>query len=196
MLSKLHPAYCPCRRCFARVLTSFIQRLGERTETGVWQCFATITYSRIEPEAHSSHPTYRARLSPTYAKRLVDNLVKHIGKSIGRRIDFFVADHFGSVNARFHQHLLLAALDLDRYPRQDLEAWLRPRAGWSRFLPYRPGAARYLANYIARHRESNWDFRVGGLAASLPSPKTGTEILRTVDLPRSVFHNTLPRRHR
>jgi hypothetical protein len=122
---------------------------------------------------------------------LFDRLVSHLESQLLSRVDYVVADQLGSINGRFHQHAILAALHLETYPRTRIWAWLRERAGWSRILPFEQGAAFYISRYIGRDaNRCDWDLHIANEQG--PTKMTavaggGVDVVRSADVPRDLF---------
>jgi len=134
-----------------------------------------------------------------FAHHLFDRLISHLEKQLGSRIDYVVADQFGSINGRFHQHAILSGVGLDSYPRKEIWKWLKERAGWSRVLPFLQGASYYISRYIGRDaNRCDWFPRVGEEPQTL---KTAANIGRTVvvqsaDVGRHIFKQGWKQRKR
>lgn len=194
-----HGLGCRCWQCLAQVLGIWLDELGQRTKAGAWQIFLTITYaSVVYPWARGFPGSGGGIPSSEFGHHCFDDLVSHLEAQLGARVDYIMADQYGSVNGRFHQHALLAAIGLDRYPRPELERCLRKRVGWSRALPFQHGAAYYLARYIGRNLESaEWTVRVGGATVNRDQRAIGREVVaKSADVPRALFHQTLKQRKR
>ena len=134
-----------------------------------------------------------------FAHHLFARLVVHLESELRARVDYVVADQLGSINGRFHQHAILAGHDLDKYPRTEIWRWLKERAGWSRILPFRQGAAFYISRYIGRDaNRCDWFPRIGeDQAAAQSSPEIGKVIIvMSADLPRVCFKQSYKERKR
>src|SRR5207253_10021205 len=113
------------------------------------------------------------------------------------RIDYVVADQLGSINGRFHQHAILAAMGLDRYPRKAIWAWLKERAGWSRVLSFEQGAAYYISRYIGRDaNRCDWFPSVGGECTKALQSVGKITLVKSADLPRHCFKQSCVNRKR
>jgi hypothetical protein len=132
-----------------------------------------------------------------FAHHLFDGLVRHLENELLSRLDYVVADQFGSINGRFHQHAILAAIALDRYPRKQIWQWLKERAGWSRILPFQQGAAYYISRYIGRDaNRCDWYPRVGLEPTQVPVQVGRTNIVNSADLPRHFYKQSYKERKR
>jgi hypothetical protein len=194
-----HDETCNCTRCFAHVLGAWFDESGRRTESGRWMKFATISYGTTSQPWRSGFSMSEAwRPSSEFGNRLFDRFVGQLEAWLGERVDYIVADQYGRMNGRFHQHALLSATGLDRYPRRDMESWLCRNAGYSRVLPYERGAAYYLARFGGRDLyRAEWRLRLGEEDARLDTrPKSGVIVARSAELPSDFFHQSLPGRHR
>jgi hypothetical protein len=201
MVPKNHELGCMCSRCTADVLGRWFDLLGTQTTVGRWQVFLTITFStksyawvRGFPSPGSTMP------SPGFGHRVFDDFVSQLATQLGSRVDYILCDQTGRRGRRFHQHALLAADGLGEYPRLDLEKWLRRRAGWTRALPFERGAAFYLGRYIGRNLDAaEWDIRVGNdkRVGNPGESAVGHSVIATsAELPKALFHQTMPGRRR
>jgi hypothetical protein len=191
-----HQPDCPCWRCYAATLGIWLDDLGTQTVRGRWDVFATISYRTDSyPWGRGFPLSGSGRPSPDFGYRLFDTFVRHLEEQLGSRVEFVVADHYGTEGGRFHQHALLAANGLAAYSMREMDTWLKAHAGWSRVLPFRQGAAHYIAKYIGRNPD-NADWRVGiGSARTRTSPAVGkTVIAQSASVPKAFFHQTLPHR--
>ena len=174
-----------------------MEKLGGETKVGAWQVFLTITYcSVVYPWARGFPGSGCGMPSAAFGRHCFQDFVLHLEARTGERLDYIVGDQFGQLHGRFHQHALLSAKGLDKYPRSELESWLRRRAGWSRALPFQHGAAHYLARYIGRHLESaDWAVRIGGEVVNRNQRAIGRDVIaKSADVPRSLFHQTFTQR--
>ena len=134
-----------------------------------------------------------------FAHHLFDRFISHLESELLSRVDYVVADQLGSINGRFHQHAILSAHGLDRYPRTEIWSWLKERAGWSRILPFEQGAAFYISRYIGRDaNRCDWYPRVGEEPSALQSSaEIGRfNIVHSADLPRNFFKQSYKERKR
>jgi hypothetical protein len=186
--ARKHSANCHCWRCYAMQLGKWLDALGAQTEAGRWSIFLTTTYRN---SASGANP------SAGFGHHCFESFVNHVWVEIGSRVEYVLSDQNGELHGRFHQHALLSASGLEEYPRGDLEAWLRERAGWSRALPFQEPAAYYLARYIGRNVETaDWRVEVGPeVKRSLP--QVGRLVtVKSADVPSALFHQGFPRRKR
>lgn len=169
----------------------WIDDLAKETSTGAWQIFGTATFrtpnypwqrgfpmgGSFKPSAHFAHGTF-------------DKTVMHLEKKLGAPVDYVVADQLGSANQRLHQHFILAAPGLDRYPRTAIWKYLFDKAGFNRILPFEQGAAYYIGRYIGRDvANCEWDLRLASHPPVPPMPVLigRTEIVRSVDMPKEEY---------
>jgi len=126
--------------------------------------------------------------------------VSHLERELGSTLDCVVADQYGALGGRFHQHWILAGNGLDAYPRREIWEWLKERAGWSRVVPFERGAAYYISRYIGRDAQRcDWKVRIGREPSiERPPPRAlgGLDVARSSYMRREFFHNTLTRWHR
>jgi hypothetical protein len=195
--SRDHSLGCRCWQCLAQVLGVWLDELGNRTKAGAWQIFLTITYSMIcYPWARGFPGSRSGRPGAGYGDYCFKLFVSDLSAQLGSQIEHVVTDQYGSLNGRFHQHALLSAIGLDRYPRCALENWLRKKAGWSRALPFEHGAAFYIAKYLGRNlQDANWQVQVGSEVITRKPDHAGRVVIaESADLPRALFHQNFPRR--
>jgi hypothetical protein len=190
VIEQIHAERCRCWKCHADELGRWIDTLGSKTAPGRWQVFLTITYATQSYPWRRGFPVLAGRPKADFAHHLFDRLVAHLERELQSRVDYVVADQLGSINGRFHQHAVLAALSLDTYPRTELWRWLKERAGWNRPLPFEQGAAYYISRYIGRDaNRCDWFLRVG---EEKPAIRNEAEIGRVIvvhsaDLTREFF---------
>jgi hypothetical protein len=181
--AKVHRLGCQCWWCTAQALGTWFDDLAAETELGVWLWFLTITYAE-KPSAGFGGYCFEAFIS-------------QLSSQLGARVDYVLSDQYGRLNDRYHQHALLSARGLRSYPRSELEAWFRRKAGWCRALPFRNGAAYYLANYIGRHLETaDWQLQVGNEIKRAPHGVGRTVIVASAELPSGLFHQNFRGRKR
>jgi hypothetical protein len=199
-MDAIHKVSCVCWRCIARVHGDWLDKLGELTKSGEWQNFATITYAtHWYPWARGFPTSGTGKPNAEFASHFFAFFISHVEAQLGTRLDYVVADQYGRMRGRFHQHCLLAGEGLDDYPRRELEEWLRRRAGYSRILPFEHGAAYYVSRYIGRGiQHANWDLRIGNQKedGNEISKCGGLVVATSAELPRGLFHQTLPHRKR
>lgn len=196
-----HRPGCSCHKCFAKVMGSWIDDLGGRTRPGQFQVFGTTTFRTPTYPWQRGFPTGGGgRPSPDYAHHVFDRMVSHLERELDSALDYIVADQYGALGGRFHQHWILAATGLDTYPRTEIWKWLKQRAGWSRVVPFERGAAYYISRYIGRDAQvCDWNLRIGpelSVQPLLPHVPGKLVVARTPDMPREFLHNTLARWHR
>lgn len=194
-----HDESCNCTRCIARGLGAWFDQLGRQTKSGRWTNFATLSYRTPSQPWRKGFPIAGAwRPSSEFGSHFFDYFVGQLEAQLGERLDYIVADQYGRVNGRFHQHALLSATCLDRHPRREMESWLNRNAGYARVLPYERGAAFYLARFGGRDLyQAEWRLRLGDEDVRLDlGPKRGVVVARSAELPSSWFHQSLPGRRR
>lgn len=196
-----HDELCGCAKCYASALGGWIDQLGRGTSGGCWQIFGTLTYAtRSYPWKQGFPQTGSGRPHPDFAHNLFNGLVAHLESEVGRQIDYVVADQFGRVGGRFHQHCLLAAEGLAEYSRRNIWQWLKERAGWSRILPFEHGAAHYISRYIGRDaNECEWIFRVGDMQSPLQIEKPAVGkvvIVHSAWVDKELLHTGINNRKR
>ena len=198
-IEQVHASGCRCWKCYATAMGRWTDSLGAETGPGRWQVFATVTYATKLPPWCKGFPLVAGKPKPDFAHHLFDRLILHLESELGSRVDYVVADQFGSINGRFHQHAILAAPGLEKYPRKEIWKWLKERAGWSRILPFKQGAAFYISRYIGRDaNRCEWDPRIGEGRLSIEKPPAiGKVILvRSAAVPREFFKQSLTNRKR
>src|SRR3989442_8790578 len=107
---QVHPEACSCWRCHADCLGRWIDALGSKTSAGKWQVFGTITYSTKSYPWCRGFPVMAGRPKADFAHHLFDRFISHLESELLSPVDYVVADQLGSINGRFHQHAILAAL--------------------------------------------------------------------------------------
>jgi hypothetical protein len=177
----------------------FLHELGRNTVPGYWQFFGTITFRTPYERWQKGFPFSHSRPTPDFAHTLFQEFVAFLERTLRSRVDYVVADQFGSIGGRFHQHCLLAADGLDIYPRKRIEHWWFARAGYSRVLPYKAGAAHYIGRFVGYDIASaNCHFQIGpnSRPSRKPEPVGNIDVTVSPELPRNMFHMTLKGRHR
>ena len=178
-----HTAQCRCRMCYGTALGKLLEGLGAKTELGFWAVFLTMTLGSV-PTAGSGEYWFNA-------------LIDHLSAELGTRIEYVRADQRGELFGRFHVHALIAACGLDTYPLRRIEDWLRVRVGWSRALPFREGAGRYLARYIGRNLQTaDWQIKIGNDPSKSPVEVGKKVIAESADVPSEFFRQSLRNRKR
>jgi len=201
MVSRDHDVGCGCWKCTAEILGRWFDLVGMRTVAGSWQVFVTITFrTRSFPWGRGFPGPGSEMPSPGFGHGVFDDFVSQLAAQLGAPVDYILCDQTGRNGGRFHLHALLAADGLGEYPRAELEEWLRRRAGWSRALPFERGAAHYLGRYIGRNLgTAEWDIMVGDCKTVGNSewPEVGRSVVVTsAELPKALFHQTMPGRRR
>jgi hypothetical protein len=156
-------------------------------------CHTLVSVEPWLPTSGSGRPT------ADFANHTFAFFTSQVETRLGARLDYVVADQYGRVNGRFHQHALLAGVGLERYPRREMAEWLRSHAGYSRIVPFEHGAAYYISRYIGRDiQHANWDLRIGEQkpAGNETSKHAGVVVVASVELPKALFHQTMFRRKR
>jgi hypothetical protein len=191
-----HDTTCNCNRCFAHALGEWIDGLGKKTASGRWVKFATITYRTPSYPWRKDFP--QGRVSPEFGNHFFDYFIRHLQADMGERVDYVETNQYGNLNGRFHQHAILAAVGLDQYPNRKLESWLRKHAGYSRVLPFRHGAAHYVARFAGREmQQAEWRLRIGNEDERVVwRPKRGIVVAHSARLPSECFHQCLRNRRR
>jgi hypothetical protein len=199
VIEQIHAEGCQCWKCLADHLGRWIDALGSVTGPECWQVFATITYSTKSYPWCRGFPVLPGRPKADFAHHLFDRFVLHLESELRSRVDYVVADQLGSINGRFHQHAVLAALGLDTYPRTEIWKWLIAQAGWSRILPFEQGAAYYISRYIGRDaNRCDWFLRVGEEQPVMQKQAEigRVNIVHSADLPREFFKQGYKERKR
>jgi len=180
-------------------LGDWLDQLGRTTEIGKWQVFGTITFATPEHPWRRGFPVTSYRPHPDFAHRLFNKFITHLEGRIHQRVDYVVADQLGSKNGRFHQHYLLSAKNLCRYPRKAIWQWFYSRAGFNRVLPFKNGASQYIARFVGDGvGDCEWNVSVG---PKNTHTTTSTEVGRVVvvesaDMPSGHFRRSPQQRER
>ena len=201
MVMEIHEVNCRCVKCYADTLGGWIDELGRKTPAGTWQVFGTLTYAtRNYPWQRGFPMTGSGRPHPDFAHNLFADFVLHLETELGQPIDYVVADQFGSLGGRFHQHCLLAAPGLAAHSRTAIWEWFQSRAGWSRILPFEQGAAFYISRYIGRDaNKCEWSFRVEEMLAPLQidkQPLGRVVLVHSAPVGKGLLHTGLKNRKR
>jgi hypothetical protein len=188
-MKESHHQFCTCRWCRVNHYGKWIYNLGKMTPAGRWQVFGTITFRPTIAVWGAGFP-WSKNTNPDFAHRLFQRLILFIENGIQSRVDFVCADQLGFISGKFHQHFLLSASGLERYPRQLISNWLLSRAGFSPVFPARRGAERYIGRFIAENPESaHWDFRIGNTAVATEPQVVGRQqVAPSAELSRSHFY--------
>lgn len=186
-----HKPSCNCRQCYSLRLGRWLDGLGQLTESGEWDLFVTMSY-RVQSEG-----AFGQRATAGFGHALFEEFVNDFSTQSGQRVEYVLADQRGELHGRFHQHALIAAIGLDGYPRRGIEDWFRRRAGWSRALRYRHGAAHYLARYIGRNLETaEWAIKVGDEIKQEKQSVGRIVLAKSAELPSVLFHQNFRGRKR
>src|ERR1700693_511620 len=118
------------------------------TAAGRWQLFGTATF-RPQPDVWRAGFPWSKNTNPHFAHRLFNQLVIFIESQLQTTMNFICADQLGFLGGKFHQHFLLSAAGLDRYPIANISNWMFQRSGFNRVVPARYGAERYVGRFIA-----------------------------------------------
>jgi hypothetical protein len=194
-----HEDVCRCWRCTSRLLGEWFDELGARTVSGHWDSFVTISYKMGDCPWRRGFPVKRWKPNPEFADNFFKLFIRHFEDTLDERLDYCVANQYGNVNGRLHQHALLAGHGLDEAMRTKMQLWLAAEAGSSRVLPFEPGAAGYLARYIGRSLpETEWGIEVGEqkMERVAKPERWGYEVVVSADMPKTAFHQGLPGRTR
>lgn len=196
-----HTDACRCHECFTSALGAWVDELGSKTSLGTWQVFGTLTYAtRNYPWQRGFPINGSGRPHPDFAHNLFSAFTSHLEAEIGHYIDYVVADQFGSIGGRFHQHCLLSAPGLDKYSRNAIWQWLHDRAGWSRILPSEKGAAYYISRYIGRDADKcDWNFRIGEMSRPLEIEKQAlgrVVLVHSAPVEKALLHTGFKKRKR
>lgn len=189
-----HDSFCHCRRCLSSAWGRWLDDLGSRTSRGNWDWFVTISHRTETYHWLRGFPIKGSKPSPEYGHHFFQFFVAHLERELSSRVEFVVADQFGSINGRYHQHGLMAADGLEEYPRSEIECWLRRRAGFSRVLPFQHGAAFYIGKFLGvAVLEADWSIHVGPEDTSRNQETQAGKnvIIQSAALPHSVFHQSL-----
>jgi len=199
MPSKKHNPFCSCVRCLTQVRGKFLDDLGSRTMHGRWDSFITISFRTETYPWCRGFPLSGSKPCPEYGHHFFRFFVTHLESELSSRVEFVVADQLGRVNGRYHLHALMAADGLEEYPRSEIEAWLRKRAGFSRVLPFKHGAAYYIGRFIGRGiLDAEWSIDVGPENTTKDhETKLGKNVIvQSAALSHSSFHQNLHGRYK
>jgi len=185
-----HAVGCRCERCRSNAYGQWLYDVGKATAAGKWGVFGTSTFRPRNDVWRKGFPSSKGT-SPAFAHRLFAALIGFLEAELCTRVDYFVADQLGFVGGKFHQHFLLSALGLDSYPRQNISSWLFTRAGFSRVLPAKHGAERYVGRFVAANPEAaNWDLRIGDTTAAVGERMVGKRpVVLSADVTRNHFYS-------
>ena len=190
-----HGDHCHCWLCFSDGIGEYIDKLGQRTQAGRWLWFLTLTYRTPHYPWARGFPIEQPAPSPDFAHHFFARMIHCIEGQVHSRVEYFVADQYGEMGGRLHQHCGLSWLGLFEYRWKLLQEMLWKNAGFNRILPWKEDAGYYIGRYIGRdaHR-SHWDFRVGLEPA--PTATSGGRIVvaRSADLPSRAFRSHVLRR--
>ncbi len=136
-----------------------------------------------------------------YVENFFHKFRRNLQRQVSAPITYFVGFEAGVTSGQNHFHSLLHAPRLADLQRKEIWQWLYDNAGRSLVLPFIPelGAGWYLASAYVGKRPLGWDVRVPGRSHLRwrPAPGgRGESVAPSPDLPRALFHMTLPRHHR
>lgn len=164
--------------------------------------------------------------SQQYIERFFYSWIQRLGEGLSSRVDFFVGFEAGRLSGANHFHALLAANGIRDQMAHEAELLRRCReigrsvqefaqneslllwghlyqtAGRSLILPFDPGrgAGWYVAAAYVGKTQLGWDVSVGEPTIVPDDPTerggTGRDLIKSPELPRDFYHNTLTRWHR
>jgi hypothetical protein len=173
-LKQIHARDCRCGECYAKVMGHWIDSVGAATERGHWQLFITIAYSTISSPGLRPLRMDSSEPKANFACEVFDRFIWYLEHELIARVDFAVADQFGTIGGPFHQHAILSGAGLERYSRKKVGQWLQENAGWSRILPFNKSASFYISRYIGSNANCcEWEVRIGPPEPSIPEPPVG-----------------------
>lgn len=160
---------------------AYIDELGKRTTPGKFGLFVTATYRTQAIVKRLNASMERPEPHPDFVRHFVDRMIRWLENDLGERVEYFVADQYGEIGGRLHQHIGLASNSLvsaaeemsamrEADPRTTrLPGMLKPftsklwtEAGFNRILPWEMDAGYYIGRYIGRDAgRCHWDFHVG-----------------------------------
>jgi hypothetical protein len=185
-----HHAPCRCWLCFADRTGAYIDGLGKRTAPGKWALFLTATYRTRAIVKRLNASMERPEPHPDFVRHFVGRMIRWLDNELRERVEYFVADQYGELGGRLHQHigltsnsLVAAGEELSAMRKADtkttrLPEMLKPfaemlwdKAGLNRICPWEMDAGYYIGRYIGRDAgRCHWDFRVGSEPVRLLQP--------------------------
>jgi hypothetical protein len=213
-----HQAACRCWLCYSDQQGSFIDRLSRRTVPGKWGLFVTQSYrTRPFPWA-KSFPIEQPQPNPDFVRHFLARAIRWLEDQLRERVEYFVADQYGKIGGRLHQHmgitshsLVGAAEELSTMRRADpkttrLPEILKPfasmlwaKAGLNRICPWEEDAGYYIGRYIGRDAgKCDWNWSVGHEPVRLPQ-SVGRAVVAVSPAPNdssSAYRGALQRWHR
>lgn len=194
-----HGARCRCWLCFSDRMGALIDRLGHQTSAGRWLWFVTLTFRTPHYPWSRGFPVEQPEPCSDFVRHFFEQMISWIEREVHCRVEYFVADQFGEVGGRLHQHCGLSFPGLFQYRWKDLQNMLWQRSGFNRILPWEMDAGYYIGRYIARDAERcQWNFRVGPEPISLPMP-VGRRLVAVSPVPEQssrAYRQNLGRWHR
>jgi hypothetical protein len=178
---------------------ALIDRLGHQTSAGRWLWFVTLTFRTPHYPWSRGFPVEQPEPCSDFVRHFFEQMISWIEREVHCRVEYFVADQFGEVGGRLHQHCGLSFPGLFQYRWKDLQNMLWQRSGFNRILPWEMDAGYYIGRYIARDAERcQWNFRVGPEPISLPMP-VGRRLVAVSPVPEQssrAYRQNLGRWHR
>jgi len=213
-----HRAPCRCWLCFADRTGTYIDRLGSETLPQRWALFLTSTFRTRAIVKQLNASMERPEPHPDFVRHFLDRMICWLEKELCECVEFFVADQYGEIGGRLHQHIgltsdsLISAANELAVMRQAipqttrLPATLRPfasmlwaKAGFNRILPWEMDAGYYIGRYIGRDAgRCHWNFRVGSEPVRLLHP-VGRKVIAISPAPdesRGAYRSVLGVWHR
>jgi hypothetical protein len=213
-----HHAPCHCWLCYADRMGAFIDELGQRTVSGKWGLFVTLTYRTGSFPWARGFPMEQPAPHPDFVHNFFGRMIRWLEQELQERVEFSHAEQLGEAGGRLHHHAALsspalaqAAEELTAMLRADprttrlpkalkpFAAMLWDKAGLNRILPWEKDAGYYIGRYIGRDAgRCNWDFRVGPEPVRLLHP-VGRKVVAVSAAPDEssrAYRNTIQRWHR
>src|SRR5208283_274446 len=107
-----HHAPCRCWLCFADRTGAYIDDLGKRTTPGRWALFLTATYRTRAIVKRLNASMERPEPHPDFVRHSVDRMIRWLETELHERVEYFVADQYGELGGRLHQHIGLTSNSL------------------------------------------------------------------------------------
>ncbi len=159
---RVHTEGCPCWRCYANSVGSWLDFLCSQMISGKADIFLTLTARTPNYPWRRGFPIAPTQPSQQFIHRIFDRLILRLTRKLHSRIDFIRADQLGTLNGRLHLHAILSGDGLAEYPRTEIWQWLYDRSGFNRVLPFERGAAYYISRYIGRDVcRCDWQMNIG-----------------------------------